>query len=344
MDRNDLRTGFPILALTVLLHAVGVSQPGAPSHVDSEGRLYAAVFLVRGSVSGSSAGEFGVFVRADPADTNWSKITASNLFTFGLGYFEKGTTRRYYIAAGNGLHRSTDGRSGWKILTSWRTMEVLSVVPDPIDSALIYISTSWGVFRTTDDGATWVETMEGMKRWFVKMLIMHPRDRRTLYATAEDDLYVTSDRGEHWTPLNVGASPVLTVHQQSADPAVILAGIEDGGIRRTTDGGRTWKAVQGLDSASVYTISSSPDGRQLYAAGWMTGVWRSLDEGETWSPIWNDPAIGAVFFVYVHPSNPEHLLVGTDGQGIVESQDGGVTWTRAGLFGGKIKQIAFYPN
>jgi photosystem II stability/assembly factor-like uncharacterized protein len=98
-----------------------------------------------------------------------------------------------------------------------------------------------------------------------------------------------------------------------------------------------------MDSSSVYTITSSRDGRQLYAAGWETGVWRSVDGGETWSLIWKEPAIESVFCVFVHPVNPQHLLVGTDGQGIFESRDGGATWTSAGLYGGKIKQIAFYP-
>jgi photosystem II stability/assembly factor-like uncharacterized protein len=330
-----------VLALVVTFHATGLSQP--TDRMGADRRLSAAVFMVRGSVSGSSAGEFGVFIRNTPADTSWSKITSSNIFTFGLGYFSRGPARRYYVAAGNGLHRSTDGGVSWKIITSWRTMEVLSVVPDPVDSAVITISTPWGIFQTSDDGVTWVEKMEGMRRWFVKMVIMHPRDRRTLYATCEDDLYVSRDRGDHWKPLNVGASPVLTVHQLAADPPVMLVGTEDGGIRRTTDGGKTWTAARGMDSSSVYTITSSPDGRTLYAGGWETGVWRSVDRGATWSPIWTDPSIECVFCVFVHPENPRHLLVGTDGQGIIETLDDGATWARAGLSGGKIKQIAFYP-
>jgi len=332
---------FLTLALMAGWQGGGLSQTGERMSMDH--RLFAAVFMVRGSVSGSSAGEFGVFIRNSPGDSNWSKITSSNIFTFGLGYFSHGLTRRYYVAAGNGLHRSTDGGASWKIMTSWRTMEVLSVVPDPVDSAVITISTPWGIFQTRDDGGTWVEKMEGMKRWYVEMVIMHPRDRRTLYAASEDDLYVSRDRSEHWKPLSVGASPVLTVHQLVADPAIMLVGIEDGGIRRTTDGGESWSAAKGLDSSSIYCITSSTDGRELYAGGWMTGVWRSVDRGATWSPIWADPLVESVLCIFVDPENPRHLLVGTDGQGVVESRDGGRTWAHAGLYGGKIKQLAFYP-
>jgi photosystem II stability/assembly factor-like uncharacterized protein len=336
-----MAAGLLILALMAVSRGGGLWQ--AVDRMSMDHRLFAAVFMVRGSVSGSSAGEFGAYIRSNPADTSWSKITSSNIFTFGLGYFSHGHNRRYYVAAGNGLHRSTDGGASWKIMTSWRTMEVLSVVPDPVDSAVVTISTPWGIFQTTDDGGTWLEKMEGMKRWYVNVLIMHPRDRRTLYAASEDDLYVSRDRGEHWQPLRVGASPVLTVHQLAADPAVMLVGVEDGGIRRTTDAGETWSAASGLDSSSVYCITSSTDGREIYAGGWMTGVWRSVDRGATWSPIWTDPSVEAVFCLFVHPENQRHLLVGTDGQGIVESRDGGTTWTHAGLYGGKIKQIAFYP-
>jgi photosystem II stability/assembly factor-like uncharacterized protein len=341
MTGSGRMAGLLILALMAVCRGVGLSQ--ADDRMSKDHRLFAAVFMVRGSVSGSSAGEFGAFVRDNPVDTSWTKITSSNIFTFGLGYFSHGQTRRYYVAAGNGLHRSTDGGASWKIMTSWRTMEVLSVVPDPVDSAVITISTPWGIFQTTDDGGTWEKKMEGMKRWYVEMLIMHPGDRRTLYAASEDDLYVSRDRGEHWKPLNVGSAPVLTIHQLVANPTVMLVGVEDGGLRRTTNGGETWSVARGLDSSSVYCITSSPDGRELYAGGWKTGVWRSIDRGASWSPVWADPSVEAVFCIFVHPENPRHLLVGTDGQGILESRDGGTTWTRAGISGGKIKQIAFYP-
>jgi photosystem II stability/assembly factor-like uncharacterized protein len=322
-----------VLAFVGMVHGTG--HAGNPV----DGRLYAAAFLVRGSVSGHSTGEFGVFVHTAGTDTGWTRVTRSNLFTFGLGFYERNTTRRYYIAAGNGLHRSYDGLTGWKILTSWKTMEILSVVPDPVDSLLIYVSTPWGVYRTVNGGTTWDEAMRGMHRWFVKSLAMDVRDRRTLYATAEDDLYRTTDGGDHWAELNVGAA--LAFQQSRDNPQRLLVGTRDNGIYRSDDGGASWTHSAGTGGAAIYTIGMSGGG--LYAAGWKTGLLESRDDGNTWRVLWDAPGIDGMFCIFTFPGDPLHLLVGTDGQGVYESPDGGTTWRCAGLSGGKIKQIALYP-
>ena len=83
---------------------------------------------------------------------------------------------RLYLAAGNGLHRSSDSGRSWKIITSWETMEIMHALADPGDSARLYVGTPWGVYRSIDDGAHWVETMEGMNRWFISDMAMHPGD------------------------------------------------------------------------------------------------------------------------------------------------------------------------
>jgi photosystem II stability/assembly factor-like uncharacterized protein len=254
--------GYVRVAMLVAWAAVSIpssSTGGDPARQSEDGKnLYAAVFSVRGSVSGRSTGGFGVFVRED---IGWRQITLSNVFTFGLGFFENAGIRRHYIAGGNGLHRSTDGGDSWRILTSWETMEVLSVVPHPVDSAVIYIATPWGVYKTVDDGQTWVEKMNGMRRWYVEDLLMDARETNTLYAGSEDGLYRTTDGGELWEPMGVGDSAVLVVMQHPMEHDLLLAGLENGGIRFTTDGGTTWQSAEGTDG---------------------DGVFESRDRGKTW--------------------------------------------------------------
>jgi photosystem II stability/assembly factor-like uncharacterized protein len=300
------------------------------------------VFIVRGSVSGSHTGQFGAFVR-NGEDSTYALLNPSNVITFGLGYFERGSTRRYYIAGGNGVHRSTDGGKRWRILTSWQTMEILSLLPDPVDSSIIYAATPWGVYKTADDGASWVRKDRGCKRWFVQKLLGDRRDRRTLYAAMEDDLYCSRDGAESWEPLHVGADQIQVVAQNPARPEMLCVGVEDRGIRVSRDNGATWVLSPQLSRETIYALRFSPDGSSLYAAGWKTGLLRSTDGGLMWERIFADDAVESIFDILVNPTNPSHLLVGTDGQGIYESLDHGRTWRRAGLMGAKVKQMEFYP-
>ena len=325
-----------LVSVASLLSAeAGVSAAGS-------GRLLVSVFLVRGSVSGSSTGAFGAFARND-AETTWTKLTPSNVITFGLGFFVRGTTERIYVAGGNGVLRSSDGGRSWRILTSWNTMEILSVAPDPTDSATILAATPWGVYKSTDDGASWIHKSRGMRRWFVQKLLIDRRDPRIVYAAAEDGLYRSRNEGESWSRLQLPAEQIQAVAQNPTSPENLAAVAEDRGIWISRDGGARWMQCRELRQETMYALRFSPDGKDLYAAGWKTGLWRSRDGGETWERIWSDPAVEAVFDVVVNPGDPRHLLVGTDGQGLYESPDQGATWHRAGLMGAKVKQIEFIP-
>lgn len=305
-------------------------------------RVFAAVLLVRGTVAGGNIGAYGVYVR-EGNDSTWTKVTKSNVISFGLGFFEQGRTRRYYLAGGNGLHRSTDGGKTWRVLTSWTTEEILGVVPDPVDSALIYLATPFGVFKTTDDGNSWVRKMNGFKKWYIQRIIMDSRDRRTLYAASEDDLYKTMDAGEHWIPMHAGAQYPLALLQNPNAPEQFIGGFEDVGLRFSFDNGKTWKTSTGLSDSTIYALAASANGKDLYAAGWHTGLWRSEDGGATWKPVWSSQAFEAIYSISVDPQNVSHILVGTVGAGLYESHDRGATWRHAGLKGAQVKQIEFYP-
>jgi photosystem II stability/assembly factor-like uncharacterized protein len=328
-----------VVLLTSLLASAHV-RAGETSTAAAK-RTFAAVLLNRGTAVGKNAGSYGVYVRS--GDTTWTKITLSNIISFGLGFFGNGSTQRYYLAGGNGVHRSTDGGRTWRILTSWRTEEILCVVPDPVDSAVIYAATPFGVFKTTDDGNTWLKKMDGFKRWFIQRIIMDRTDRRVLYAASDDDLYRSADSGEHWTPLLVGGSEILSLLQHPGKPEVILVGEEDEGIKYSTDRGGSWTVARMPFATSIYAFGASSDGRDLYAAGWKSGLWRSEDGGVAWSQVWLADGMEAIYSIFVDPENPAHLMTGTVGSGIYESLDRGRTWRTAGLTGAEVKQIELYP-
>lgn len=334
-----------IVPVVLVLLFGGTAPPDSDAGnrgADPQNSYYAAVFLNRGHVSGGGVSNLGLF-RRGAGDTAWSNIYRRNLFTFGLGLWKSGSTTRQYIAAGNGLHRSDDGRKTWRVLTDWRTEEVLSVALDPVDSAVIYIGTPFGMFRSTDDGARWQKKMSGMNSWFVRKVIIDWSDRSTLFAGAEDDLYRTTDKGEHWTPLHVGVPGMEVVVQHPADPKHLLVGTSDDGVRVSVDGGKSWNEGKGLPNTAFYAVCVSSDKQTIYAGGYQTGLWKSSDRGFSWSLLWQDPEIEAVYAIFVHPDDPRHMMVGTSGQGIYESRDGGKTWSNIGLKGCHVKQIEWYP-
>ncbi|MFH0991689.1 MAG: hypothetical protein V1799_16910 [bacterium] len=305
---------------------------------DAQGQTqnyYAAVFLNRANVSVGSASGNGVFQRRGN-DTGWKNIYRNNLFAFGIDF---SNPKKKYIAAGNGLHRSTDGGATWRILTSWKTEEVLSVAIDPVDQRCITIATPQGIFQSVDDGETWHAKRTGFRKWFVQQVMTDNRNRRILYAAAEDDLYKTTNRGDLWKPLGVGKPGIMTVFQHPVNGDTLLVGTEDDGVFYSFDGGKRWRQSAGLPSTAFYATTSTPDGLHLYAGGNQTGLWRSDNAGVSWKQVWNAPNIESIFTILIHPQNQSYIMVGTNAQGIFESKDQGKTWIAAGLQGAHVKQI-----
>jgi photosystem II stability/assembly factor-like uncharacterized protein len=84
---------------------------------------------------------------------------------------------------------------------------------------------------------------------------------------------------------------------------------------------------------------SDPD--IIYAGAASGGVWKSMNGGITWAPIFDEQPVQAIGAVAVNQQNPDVIWVGTgegnprnshnSGAGIYKSLDGGKTWQCMGL-------------
>jgi photosystem II stability/assembly factor-like uncharacterized protein len=85
-----------------------------------------------------------------------------------------------------------------------------------------------------------------------------------------------------------------------------------------------------------------PDGKvTLFVGAASGGVWKSLDGGTTFKPVFDREPVQSIGAIALDPANPKVVWVGTGeswtrnsvsiGDGIYKSTDGGETWTNMGL-------------
>ena len=79
----------------------------------------------------------------------------------------------------------------------------------------------------------------------------------------------------------------------------------------------------------------------IYIGSASGGVWKSMNGGTTWDPIFDDQKTLSIGAVKINQNNPDEIWVGTgegnprnshnSGRGVFKSIDGGKTWTDMGL-------------
>jgi photosystem II stability/assembly factor-like uncharacterized protein len=218
------------------------------------------------------------------------------------------------VIAGNGVYKTTDGGKTWTNMGLAATKSIASIVIDPRDSDVITVgafgdifsdSKDRGVYRSTDGGKTWTNTLYLGPDSGVSELVVDPKNpdvmlagmwqfrRRPWTFTSggpNDGLYKSTDGGKTWTK--------LTGH-----------GLPEGQT------GRIGLAIAASDPKRIYALIESKDGI----------LWRSDDGGANWTMISKDTLVDQRFFYFSHvrvdPNNPDHLW-GISNE-LAESTDGG---------------------
>ncbi|MCD6518163.1 MAG: hypothetical protein J7L72_12195 [Candidatus Aminicenantes bacterium] len=101
----------------------------------------------------------------------------------------------------------------------------------------------------------------------------------------------------------------------------------------------------------------TPKGKNytIYVATASGGVWKTVNEGTTWEPIFENEITASIGDIALDPTNPQVLWVGTgeanifrssqNGAGIYKSTDGGKTWNHMGLADSlTIARIVVHPE
>jgi len=238
--------------------------------------------------------------------------------------------------------RTTDGGATWvavyskKVDQSGWTSTGLDVTNaygyhfDPFDHQRQFITTTdIGLFRSEDDGKSWISSTNGVPKEWVNT---------TYWMAFDPDV-----KGRVWS-VNSGT------HDLPRPKMWRHGGIAKykGGVCISTDGGRTWaKSNDGMEPTAATHIlldpTSSRDSRVLYVTAFGRGVYKSVDGGKSWKLknagiSQKDPfawrivrdSQGTLYLLIARRS--EDGSIGTEGDGAMyRSTDGAEHWVEMTL-------------
>ncbi|MDX6594127.1 MAG: hypothetical protein QOJ13_3323 [Gaiellales bacterium] len=233
-----------------------------------------------------------------------------------------------------GVFESRDGGVTWSLLSTlegqpgsqdWNDpgkqppghLGIPAMLPHPDEASRFWaIVQGYGIFETTDDGASWTPRNRGLRAdwplenpevgYCVHKLVMSPVDHDRLYQQNHVGMHRSDDAGGSWTEITEGLPTefgfAAAAHPHDRDTFYVIPldpghgrCMPDGqaAVWRTRDAGSTWQRLdEGLPQRNAHVgvlregmAIDSYDQPGLYF-GTSTGqLFASADEGDSWSEI-----------------------------------------------------------
>jgi photosystem II stability/assembly factor-like uncharacterized protein len=272
-------------------------------------------------------------------------------------------------------------------LTSGR---ISDIAVHPKHDKIYYVaSASGGVWKTVNAGTTFKPIFDSQGSYSIGCVTIDPNNPETVWVGSGennnqrsvaygDGIYKSVDAGKTWKNMGLKNSEhigKIIVHPENSD-VIFVAAIGplwssggDRGVYKSTDGGKTWKAVLTIDQHTgvndIVMDETNPD--ILYAAAYQrrrhvftylgggpsSGMYRSLDGGETWTKSSDGLPkvdIGRIGLT-TSPANPDYIYAIVEAAqgkgGIFRSTNKGLNWSKRGKYttsGNYYQEIIADPN
>lgn len=262
----------------------------------------------------------------------------------------------FVATAGQAILRSADDGLTWHRQGLGQILEfdgtVRSLSASPISAETVYAGTDVGLCVSHDTGNVWERVDSPFNGQTVWKVAVDPRDANRIFvgtgAPSRAVLWRTLDAGKSWTraPVEIpefcaGVSRprLLAFAFDPTDRSQLWFGLEEGGLFHSRDGGDDWERVDDRllydFHTDIHNIAVLPNrGKKVVVVVCVNAVYRSEDEGQTWTGLLAKEAWGLYYIraLGVPAGTDDTLYIsisdGTPGatSKVLITQDAAKTW------------------
>ena len=248
--------------------------------------------------------------------------------------------------------------AGWEVSRRGLTdKHIHAVIVEPVSGTIFAGSIRDSIYASDDEGHTWERRDNGLTEPEIFSLASARINggTRIFAGTQPAHLFYSDDLGHHWAelpglrsvdmsqwtfpaPPYVAHTKHINIHPN--DPNTMFISIEVGGLVKSTDGGKTFHVISGMDDDVHRSVINPLNPDRIYVTG-GDGTYVTSDGGTTWEH-WmpTDHEVGAYpDQLVLHPRKPELVFLAAAQHGpelwpetrfagsrISKSTDGGRSW------------------
>ncbi len=306
-------------------------------------------------VDRSTQGTLGIF-RSDNGGANWNEVYSGPNMTGGQGWYNLTLAvdpddASVVIAGGVSLYRSTNAgttfvKTGDGFILGNATdvhLDHHAIAYEPGSTNTLWVGNDGGVWRSTDDGATWASRREGIASYQFYDICVAQSDPNFTMGGAQDNGLPGRLGVDNWFVSNLLADGfVCNIRPGNADG--VYAEWQFGNHVKSLDGGQSWiAAMTGITGSGAWLapVAMNPNSPKQLFTSTSDGIFRTNNRMASWTNVAPHTAI----WIDCSPAS-DQVVWSVNSAGPSISTDDGATWTAANPYGfavGSETKITAHP-
>ncbi len=225
------------------------------------------------------------------------------------------------------VFRSLDGGKNFSPQTAWSYPNSIGYNHADVHAlewvrSTLYSASDGGIYKTTDRGDNWIDLSAGLGiRQFYR--IANSKSNSQLFTGGAQDNGSSLFNNGTWIDWLGADGMEGIIHPTNTN--LVWGTSQNGTVYRSTNGGQSYTTLNRPSTGEWVTPLDYDETNNAIVGGW-TGVFRSTNNGDTWTRISGSTINVTLTCVAVAPSNPNYIYASKNST-LWVTRNGGTTWT-----------------
>lgn len=224
--------------------------------------------------------QFGQFFKTSDGGKSFTSINDSimELGTWVTPFTLHPNNPQILLRGTNKVYKSTNSGNTWFPISQSFESSLTCLRISISQPEIIYATTVNNIYRTTDEGISWVKTETPYDNGFISDFAIHPSNPKIIWVTMLYNIYKSLDGGNSWIDITSGIPEALSINcivVQDDRPEDVYIGTDIGVFYSNTGGGNWQDYSNKLPNVIISELEINNFSGKIRAATYGRGLWES---------------------------------------------------------------------